>query len=308
MTNQDGQPAATMPYVGVASFLKLPLGSPCRAEHLDFAVLGIPYDEAVSNRPGARSILEGARVADVGDSAILPLGGDANREAIAAAVRSLLQAGAFPVCLGGDHSISASILRAFQTGALPRLEGPAQAKTALAQGPPQAPPYLVHLDSHMDFDSYLPRHAHGTPVRIALEEGLVAGVLQVGVRGLNNGRDDWEEARRLGVQVVTAVELLAGGPEAALRLLPPAASLYVSVDIDVFDPAVAPGTGTPEPGGLDFRQVGSLLRQLTLSHRIVGLDLVEVNPLFDHGEITAVLAARLLLDFMGHIWQASRTR
>ena len=239
-----------------------------------------------------RTILRGARVGDRGDVIVWPLASVANRRNMVAAAAEIVRAGAIPVTLGGDHSVTASM-----------LEGYREAR-------PDAPrPYLVHLDAHMDFDSYLERYAHGTPVRIAVEDALVAGVTQVGIRGLNSGEADWAEARERGVQIVTAGQFLdAGrghGVERVLALVPPGAPLYLSIDIDAFDPGVAPGTGTPEPGGLSYRDGRALVGALAAHARIVGLDLVEVNPQYDHGEITAVLAARLLIDAMGAVWDAA---
>ena len=301
----------SMPFVGIPSFLKLPVVA-ADAPGWHFLILGLPYDEGASNRPGARfgprairnastlysyegdaelfdvelgrKILTGARIADAGDVPIVPGGGAQNREAISDAVRRIIASGAIPICLGGDHSVSAPVLRAVSDSS--------------------ATPHLVHLDTHMDFDSYLPPHTHGTPIRHAVEEGLVSGVTQIGIRGLNSGYDDWLEARRRGVHVVTAGEFRTRGPAHALEPVPEEEALYLSIDIDVFDPSIAPGTGTPEPGGLGYPEVVELVRLLARRGPILGVDLVEVNPAYDHGEITAILAARLLLDVMGAVWEA----
>ena len=307
------------PYVGIATFLKLPFVTAPGHRSWDFLVLGIPYDEGASNRPGTRfgpravrnastlysyeggaelfdvelgrTILHGARVGDLGDVIVWPLDSDANRASMVSAAAEIVRAGAVPVTIGGDHSVSASV-----------LEGCRLAR-------PDAPtPHLVHLDAHMDFDSYLTRYAHGTPVRIAVEDALVAGVTQVGIRGLNSGETDWVEARERGVRIVTAREFLAEGMgrgvEKVLSLVPAGTPLYLSIDIDAFDPGVAPGTGTPEPGGLSYRDGRALIGALAAHGNVVGVDLVEVNPSYDHGEITAVLAARLLIDAMGAVWDA----
>ncbi len=307
--------SGSMPYVGVASFLKLALVPAAEAEGYHFLVLGIPFDEGTSNRPGARfgprairaastlysyeggaelfdvelgrTILAGARVGDRGDVPISPGNGEADREMIAEAAAGIVGAGAVPVALGGDHSVTASILR------------------GLARARPAEPrPYLVHLDTHMDFDSYLPPYAHGTPIRQAMDESLVAGVTQVGIRGFNSGKADWEEAQRRGVQVVTRESFTEVGTPGVLELVPAGAPLYISIDIDVFDPGIAPGTGTPEPGGLAYSEGRALIRALARHGTVIGLDVVEVNPQYDHGEITAILAARLILDAMGAVWEA----
>jgi agmatinase len=318
-TTGQASEEATMPFVGIPTFLKQPMLDRRSLSAVDFAVLGVPYDEGASNRPGTRfgprairaastlysyeggcelfdvelgrTILRSARVVEAGDVAIRPGDGPGNREAITRSVGQLLQAGVVPVCLGGDHSITASILRAWT------VPGAAEGR-----------PFLLHLDTHMDFDSYLPRHSHGTPVRVALDDGLIAGVVQVGVRGLNSGLADWQEAQDRGVRVVTAAALRRGGPELVADCIPADSPLYLSIDIDAFDPSIAPGTGTPEPGGLTYPEGKDVLRLVATQGRVVGIDLVEVNPLYDHGEITALLAARLLLDVMGAVWDARGER
>ncbi|MHB9149192.1 MAG: agmatinase [Thermoleophilia bacterium] len=308
----------SMPFVGIASFLKLPIVTAEKLSQFDFAIVGIPFDEGTSNRPGARfgprgiraasalysyeggaelfdvelgrTILEGARVGDFGDVRIEPLDGDANRAAMTAAVAAVLAAGAIPVCVGGDHSVTAPVLRAHVS----------------ARG--DSLPYLIHLDTHMDFDSYGSAHYHGSPIRRAVEDNLVSGVTQVGIRGLNSSRADWEEAGARGVNVVTCSEYKRIGVQGVLETVPARAPLYVSVDIDVFDPSIAPATGTPEPGGLTYAEGRELLRALAGHGSIVGVDLVEVSPPYDHAECTSILASRLLLDLMGAIWDNREQR
>ena len=308
-----------MPFVGIASFMKLPVVGPDALDRYDFVILGIPYDEGTSNRPGARfgprgvrdasalysyeggcelfdvelgrTILEGARVGDIGDVAIEPLDGEANRAAMTRAVAAVLAAGAIPVCIGGDHSVTYPILQAHAAAA---GEGPL--------------PYLVHLDTHMDFDSYGTMYYHGTPIRRSFSGGLVSGVTQVGIRGFNSGKSDWEEAKSLGVDVVTSTVFKQEGIERVLASVPEGAPLYITIDIDAFDPSIAPGTGTPEPGGLTYLEGRGLLQALASHGRVVGLDLVEVSPPYDHAELTSILAARLLLDAMGAIWHHHEER
>lgn len=309
--------AGSMPYVGIASFMKLPVATSATVAGYDFAIVGIPYDEGTSNRPGARfgprgvrdastlysyeggaelfdvelgrTILAGARVCDLGDVPIEPSDGEGTRAAIRRAVGAVRAAGVTPICIGGDHSVTAPILRGY------------------ADAAGGEPPYLVHLDTHMDFDTYLPTHAHGTPIRLAVGEGLVAGVTQVGIRGFNSGKADWEEARSRGVTVITCSEFKDAGVARVLETVPEGAPLYVSIDIDAFDPGIAPGTGTPEPGGLDYREGRAILRALAGHGAVVGFDLVEVSPPYDHAEITSILASRLILDLAGAVWEARST-
>ncbi|GAB4253972.1 MAG: agmatinase [Thermoleophilia bacterium] len=314
LSGSKGAAEGTMPYVGIATFLKLPFVSPAQAGDYDFLIVGVPYDEGTSNRPGARfgpravrnastlysyegsaelfdvergeTILAGARIGDLGDVVIGPLEAEDNRRRMAEAAALILEAGAVPVGIGGDHSVTASLLTGFA----------AQNRR----------PYLVHLDTHMDYDSYLAPHAHGTPVRRSVEQGLVSGVTQAGIRGLNSGRADWEQARGQGVEVITAATWREQGPDPILSRVPAGEPVYLSIDVDVFDPSIAPGTGTPEPGGMDYPAVRKLVREISRQNPITGIDLVEVNPAYDHAETTAILAARVLLDTMAAAWDSRK--
>jgi agmatinase/guanidinopropionase len=164
---------------------------------------------------------------------------------------------------------------------------------------------VVHFDSHPDtWDTEFSgrRYSHGTPFRRALEEKLIdpARYIQVGLRGPTSGASDWQDARDLGVRLVTMDEAAALGVPAvidAIHATAAAGPVYVTLDIDSADPAFAPGTGTPEVGGFTSHQLLQLVRGLR-GLRLVGFDLVEVSPPFDHGDITAILAANLAFEFL----------
>jgi agmatinase len=274
---------------------------------VDVAVVGIPFDTATSRRPGARFGPEAIRsasiglrpyhppldvdvfgklsVVDRGDLDVTP--GNAERTAgqIAAGLEPIARAGVVPLILGGDHSIVLGELRAH----------------AAVHGPVA----LVLLDAHADtWDHYYgERYFHGTPFRRAVEEGLLLPErsLLAGMRGPLYSRSDLAEARSLGFEIV---------PDGELRTMAPAeygrrvrarvgdAPAYLSFDIDVIDPAFAPGTGTPEVAGLDSREALGLIRGLA-GMRFAGFDVVEVSPPYDGpGETTAVLAANIAYEFL----------
>ncbi|HEY6480581.1 MAG TPA: agmatinase [Streptosporangiaceae bacterium] len=284
-------------YGGAATFARLPrLDEVNRA---DAAVLGVPFDTGVSYRPGARfgpsHIRESSRllrpynpalqaspfatqqVADAGDLAVNPFSIDEAITQIERGARELLEQVPFVLALGGDHTVALPMLRA----------------VAAVHGPVA----VVHFDAHLDtWDTYFgAAYTHGTPFRRAAEEGLLdqAGCLHVGTRGPLYAAADLADDGSLGFEVVSAPELedlrVAGLVEriaARVGELP----VYVSVDIDVLDPAHAPGTGTPEAGGLTSRELLAALRSFAGLH-LVGADIVEVAPAYDHAQITGIAAA-----------------
>ncbi len=299
-------------FAQLSTFLRLPHTRDVRG--LDVAILGIPFDGAVSFRPGARfgpkeirnhSLLirpyhpvlraepfAQMRVADCGDVDVNPLDIIDTQERIEKAVGEILAAGAVPACVGGDHSISLPILRA-----IARTHG------AVA---------LVHFDSHQDmWEEYFGnRYFHGTPFRRALEEGLYVprDTVQIGIRGPVYSSKDFEFGETHGVTVVRAEEIHHDGVEAARGLLDRlrGRKTYVSFDIDAVDPAFAPGTGTPEVGGLSSAHVLDLLRML-VGVQIVGFDIVEVSPPYDQSGLTAMLAANVLFELISLV-SLSRAR
>jgi len=290
-------------WVGEATFARLPrIAEVSRA---DVAILGVPFDTGVSYRPGARfgpgHIRESSRllrpynpalgvhpfgaqqVADAGDVAVDPYHIDAAITTIEGAARSLLSpvgggAGAL-LTLGGDHTIALPLLRAM----------------AAVHGPVA----VVHFDAHLDtWDTYFgAAYTHGTPFRRASEEGILdkAGCLHVGIRGPLYSSDDLTDDTALGFQVLPATDVeqlgVAGMVEAVAARVGDR-PVYVSVDIDVLDPAFAPGTGTPEAGGLTSRELLAVLRSFARLN-LVGADIVEVAPAYDHAQVTGIAAAHV---------------
>jgi len=295
----------TSPRFGqIATFMLLPaVESP---EGLDVALLGIPYDGGVSYRPGARfgpravreqsSLIrpwhpvlkvhpfERLRIADCGDIDVVPNSIEATYAAITGRIDAVIEAGAAPVCVGGDHSITLGILRS-----LAKRYGPLG---------------LVHFDAHPDtWDQYFgSKFFHGTPFRRAVEERLVdpRRMIQVGIRGPLYGPEDFAFHDEHGIEVVRieAVKEQGTAPVAERFTRLRGAPVYCSFDIDAVDPAFAPGTGTPEVGGLTSYETLALVRALA-GLELVGADVVEVAPSYDGpGQVTALLAANLLFEFV----------
>ena len=285
-------------FAGLRTFARLPeLSDVGRA---DIAVLGAPFDGATTFRAGARfgpaaireaSLLlrpyneaqaiapfEAVQVADAGDAPASPVDIQAGHAAIEQAARAISEDGGRVLGLGGDHSVSLPLLRA----------------AAAAHGPLS----LLQLDAHTDtWDSYFgARYTHGTIFRRAVEEGLIDGEasVQIGLRGSLYGAEDLNENRALGFTTLLARDFEAEGVAGALALARGQlrSPVYVTVDIDVLDPAFAPGTGTPEAGGLTSRELLALLCGLAgLELEIAGADVVEVSPPYDPAGVTAVAGA-----------------
>jgi agmatinase/guanidinopropionase len=273
----------------------------------DVAIVGVPFDSGTSHRSGARfgprkiremsmmlwgynnplavAPFKTLRVVDYGDVNVVPVDIEDTYANVEREVSAILDAGVSVVALGGDHSIALPLLRAHA-----KRHGP------LA---------VVHFDSHPDtWDREFGLHpySHGTPFRRAIEEELIdtRAYIQIGIRGPTSGQTDLQDTRDLGARVITIDEAMAIGIPAIvaeIRETTGDKKVYVSFDIDAVDPAFAPGTGTPEVGGLTSYQALQLVRGLKGLH-LVGFDLVEVSPPYDHGDITAVLASNLAFEFL----------
>ena len=286
-------------YAGEATFARLPRLD--EVSQADVAILGVPFDSGVSYRPGARfgpsHIRESSRllrpynpalqvpvfasqqVADAGDLAVNPFSIDDAIGAIERGARALLERTRFVLTLGGDHTVALPMLRAVSA-----VHGPVA---------------VVHFDAHLDtWDTYFgAAYTHGTPFRRAAEEGLLdrTGCLHVGIRGPLYTDADLTQDSELGFQVIPApdVEQLAvTGMVERIAQRVGDRPVYVSIDIDVLDPACAPGTGTPEAGGLTSRELLATLRSFARLN-LVGANIVEVAPAYDHAQITGIAAAHV---------------
>jgi agmatinase len=291
-------------FAGPATFARLPRLD--EVPHADVAVVGVPFDSGVSYRPGARfgpsAVREASRllrpynpgldvspfaavqVADAGDIACNPFNIGEAVETIEDAASCLTAGGTRLVTIGGDHTIALPLLRAAA-----KLHGPVA---------------LLHFDAHPDtWDTYFgAEYTHGTPFRRAVEEGILdtEALSHVGIRGPLYAKRDLDDDKRMGFGIVTSADVMRRGVDeviGALRRRVGDRPLYVSVDIDVLDPAHAPGTGTPEAGGLTSRELLEILRGLAGSN-LVGADVVEVAPAYDHAEITSVAASHVAYDLI----------
>ncbi|MFL6132918.1 MAG: agmatinase [Nocardioidaceae bacterium] len=291
-------------FAGPATFARLPRLD--EVERADIAVVGVPFDSGVSYRPGARfgpaHIRQSSRllrpynpaqdlspfsvqqVADAGDITANPFDITAAIAAIEAGADTALESADRLVTLGGDHTIALPLLRA----------------TARRHGPVA----VLHFDAHLDtWDTYFGEpYTHGTPFRRASEEGLIdtARSLHVGIRGPLYAATDLAETAALGYATVHCTDYDRLGLDdviAAMRERLDTGPVYVSVDIDVIDPGMAPGTGTPEAGGLTSRELLATLRGLT-GLEVVGADIVEVAPAYDHAEITGIAASHVAYELI----------
>ncbi|HEY6103143.1 MAG TPA: agmatinase, partial [bacterium] len=246
-----------------------------------------PYHPALQIGP-----FDVLRVADVGDVDVNPIGIEDTYGRVERAAGEILDAKVIPVCVGGDHSLSLPLLRA-----VARRHGPVG---------------MVHVDSHQDmWEEYFGgKYFHGTPFRRAVEEGLLdtPRVLQIGIRGPVYEDADFDFARQHGVRWITAGEVARKGVDWVKEQIQTVRGgpVYLSFDIDGVDPAFAPGTGTPEVAGLTSREALEIVRAL-VGVDVVGADLVEVSPPFDHAGVTAMLAANLLFEIVSVI-AATRLR
>jgi guanidinopropionase len=302
-------------FAGLPTFMRLPVAA--SPADVDIALVGVPFDNAVTNRPGTRhgprelrnqsSLMRRvhhvshvapyslARVGDLGDSPINPIDLMDALAKIEGFFRGIRAGGAIPITAGGDHLISYPILR------------------ALGDGRPLG---MIHFDAHSDTnDRYFGdnRYTHGTPFRRAIEDGVLDGkrVIQIGIRGSIYDPSDYDFAKANGIRVVFIEEFVKRGPAdvmAEAREIAGDKPTYISFDIDVIDPSMAPGTGTPEIGGITTREAQEMLR-LFGDVPIVGADVVEVSPPFDVGGMTAIAGATVMFELLCVIAaQVGRTR
>ena len=292
-------------YQEIATFMRAPYRPDL--DDVDIALYGVPYDGGVTNRPGARhgpreirnqsSLMRTinhatridpyarCRVADVGDVRFGAVYDNAAVNAdIEAFVARIVASGAVPLGAGGDHSITYPVLRALAS--------------------PAAPVGLVHIDAHTDTWAEFrgEKFHHGSPFRLACEDGLLdpQRTVQIGIRGAQNWADGWEYSQAKGMRVVFIEEFEALGVEgvvAEARRVVGDGPTYLSFDVDGLDPVYAPGTGTPEVGGITTREALALLRGLR-GLDLVGGDVVEVAPPFDPSGTTALVGATLMYEIL----------
>ena len=304
-----------LPFVGIATFGKYPYVENWDAIDADVCILGAPFDFGTQWRSGARfgprgiraastlfafghagaydheddvTYLDGARIVDLGDADIIHTDTHGSHAAIEHGVRKILAAGALPVVLGGDHSVNIPCINAFSD---------------------HGPIHIVQIDAHLDFvdERHGVRFGHGNPMRRAAEKDYVTGLSQFGIRNVSStAREGYDDARARGSDILSVRQIRALGAEAVAARVPRDVDLYLTIDIDGFDPSIAPGTGTPSHGGFLYYEVLELIAILAKRQWIVGIDLVEVAPDYDPTGSTSILAAQLLLNIIGRILQSRK--
>ena len=301
-----------LPFVGISTFGKRPYVSDWTKIDADVAVLGAPYDFGTQFRAGARfgprAVREAStlfssghggaydheddatylgsdvRIVDLGDADIVHTNTEKSHTNIKTGVNAMLDAGAFPVTIGGDHSINIPCIDAF--------EG-------------RGDIHILQIDAHLDFvdERHGVRNGHGNPMRRAAEKPYITGLTQVGIRNVSStAKEGYEDARKMGSDIISVRQMRDLGAQGVIDRIPAKARVYVTLDIDGFCPSIAPGTGTPSHGGFLYYEVLEMLQAVAKRHEIVGIDLVEVAPDYDHTGGTAILAAQILLNFLGFVF------
>ena len=305
-----------LPFVGLSTFGKSPYVEDWDAIDADVAVMGAPFDFGTQWRAGARfgprSVREAStlfsfghagaydheddatyldssvRMVDIGDADIIHTKTEESHDNIQFGVEKILKSGALPVVIGGDHSVNIPCVNAF-------------ADDCAKNGPI----HVVQIDAHLDFVDE--RHGvtagHGNPMRRAIEKDYVSGMTQLGIRNVSStAKEGYEDARARGSDILSVRQVRKLGTDAVLERIPEGARYYVTIDIDAFCPSIASGTGTPSHGGFLYYDVLEILQGLSKRGSVAGIDLVEVAPAYDPTESTQILAAQLLLNFIGFIF------
>lgn len=303
-----------LPFVGISTFGKRPYVEDWAKIDADVAIMGAPFDFGTQWRSGARFGPRGVReastlfsfghagaydheddttylpsdvrIVDIGDADIVHTDTETSHANIETGVRAILAAGALPVVIGGDHSINIPCINAFDD---------------------QGDIHILQIDAHLDFvdERHGVRYGHGNPMRRAAEKPYVTGLTQVGIRNVSStAREGYDDARAMGSTILSVRQARALGPEGVIANIPRGARVYVTIDIDAFCPSIAPGTGTPSHGGFLYYDVLEMLQVVARRHEVVGIDLVEVAPDYDPTGSTSILAAQVLLNFLGFIFAA----
>jgi agmatinase len=307
-----------LPFVGISTFGKRPYVADWAQIDADVAVMGAPFDFGTQFRAGARFgpravreastlfsfghagaydheddctyLPEAVRIVDIGDADIIHTDTTRSHANIRTGVEAMLAAGALPVVIGGDHSVNIPCIEAFER---------------------RGDIHILQIDAHLDFvdERHGVKVGHGSPMRRAAEKPWVKGLTQVGIRNVSStARDGYEAARAMGSDILSVRQARALGAKALIDRIPAGARVYVTLDIDGFCPSIAPGTGTPSHGGFLYYEVLEMLQEVAKRHEVVGMDLVEVAPDYDHSQSTSILAAQILLNFLGFIFHARGVR
>ena len=301
-----------LPFVGVSTFAKRELVTDWSQINADVAVLGAPFDFGTQWRAGARFgprgirdastlfsfghsgaydheddvtyLTEDVKIVDIGDADIIHTDTIKSHKNIEKGVRSILKAGALPVVLGGDHSVNIPCVNAFSNS---------------------GPIHILQIDAHLDFvdERHGVKYGHGNPMRRAAEKNYVTGLTQVGIRNVSStSKEGYEDAKAMNSDILSVRQTRKIGPKNLVGRIPKDSNVYVTIDIDAFCPSIASGTGTPSHGGFLYYEILEILQHLSKQNKVVGIDLVEVAPDYDHSGSTTILAAQSLLNFLGYIF------
>ena len=301
-----------LPFVGICTFGKYPYQESWDKINADVAILGAPFDFGSQFRSGARMGPRGIReastlfsfghagaydhedditylpsettkIVDLGDADIIHTDTIKSHENIKYGVQKILQAKAIPIILGGDHSVNIPCIDAFEN---------------------EDEFHLIQIDAHLDFvdERHGVRYGHGNPMRRASEKKYVTGMTQIGIRNVSStAKDGYMDARARGSSIFSVRQFRNLGLKKILESVPKNKRYYISIDIDAFDPSIAPGTGTPSHGGFYYYEILELLDAIIQRGEVIGMDLVEVAPDYDLTFSTSTLAAQLLMNSIGRI-------
>ena len=305
-----------LPFVGFCTFGKNPICEDWDNIQADVAFMGAPFDCGTQWRSGARMgpravreastlfsfghggaysyeedtmYLEGVKIVDIGDADMVHTDTVKSHANIEYGVRKMLESGVLPVVVGGDHSVNAPCIRAFESF------------------PEKGPIHIIQIDAHLDFvdERHGVRYGHGNPMRRASEQPFISGMTQLGIRNVSSSnRQDHKLAEDAGSTILSVRDVRRLGLEGVMAKIPKGVNYYITIDIDGFDPSIAPGTGTPSHGGFQYYEVMEVLQQVAQQGEVVGIDLCEVAPDYDHTGTTSILAAQVLLNLLGYVFHA----
>lgn len=314
MMNPEEKQTLNLPFTGICTFGKYPVCEnieKLKELKADVAVIGVPNDMGTQWKSGARmgprGVREGStlysfgldgaydienditylgpkwKVFDVGDVDIVHGDLMQSHENTEATLSKIVEQDAMPVIIGGDHSITAA------TG-----------KGLEALGPF----HVLQIDAHLDWADHRSgqRYGHGSCIRRLSEMDHVKNIYQFGIRGISSSlKEDVDAAHEYGATILSPKKMREKGPEKLAELIPKGEKLYITIDIDGIDPSIAPGTGTPSPGGLLYDEVNELLKAVAKNNEVIGFDLVEVAPMYDQTGMTGQTAGRVMLDLLSYI-------
>ncbi|MBS4201720.1 agmatinase [Bacillus sp. FJAT-49732] len=298
-----------MPFTGITSFRKYPICTNLEELDADFAIIGVPNDMTTAWRSGARmgprSIREqsslyafgsgydherdivynndGWKIVDCGDVSIINGDVEQSHENTEEVIRKIISKGAIPIVLGGDHSITNPVAFALES---------------------EEKVNVVQIDAHLDWlkDASGQLFTLSNPMRRMSEMKHINKMAQLGIRGVGSSqKEDFDDARAYGSTILSPKQIRKIGIEEALKDMPYGEKYYVTIDIDGLDASVAPGAGSPSPGGFFYDEVSEILEVVAKKGQVIGFDLVEVNPLYDPTGVTSQIAARLIIDFINFI-------